>query len=59
MRQFRSIVLAVLAGLAAGMLASCQQLPADCRVGDADTGQLSTRTFFLERLNGCPVGGRH
>jgi hypothetical protein len=41
-----------------GLLAGCDQLPPDCRIGDADSGQLSTRTLFLERLSGCPVGGR-
>jgi hypothetical protein len=40
------------------LLAGCDQLPPDCRIGDADSGQMSTRTLFLERLNGCPVGGR-
>lgn len=57
MRQ--RLMLAVIAGLLAGALAGCNQLPPDCRIGSADTGQLSTRTLFLERLNGCPVGGRH
>lgn len=59
MRHVRGLVLAVIAGIAAGMLSGCHQLPPDCRIGDADTGQMSTRTLFLERLNGCPVGGRH
>jgi hypothetical protein len=54
MRHVRSSILAVIVGLLAG----CDQLPPDCRIGDADSGQLSTRTLFLERLNGCPVGGR-
>jgi hypothetical protein len=57
MRQ--RLMVAVVAGLVAGALAGCNQLPPDCRVGNADTGQLSTRTLFLERLNGCPVGGQH
>ena len=56
MRQ--RLMLAVIAGLVAGIVAGCDQLPPDCRIGDADSGQLSTRTLFLERLSGCPVGGR-
>jgi hypothetical protein len=44
--------------LVAGLLVGCRELPADCRIGDADSGQLSTRVLFLERLKGCPVGGR-
>ena len=56
MRQ--RLMLAVIAGLLAGIVAGCDQLPPDCRIGDADSGQLSTRTLFLERLSGCPVGGR-
>jgi hypothetical protein len=51
-------MLAVIAGLLAGTLAGCDQLPPDCRIGDADTQQMSTRALFLERLSGCPVGGR-
>jgi hypothetical protein len=51
-------LLAVIAGMVAGALAGCSQLPPDCRIGGADTGQMSTRVLFLERLNGCPVGGR-
>jgi hypothetical protein len=54
----RGWLLAVIAGLVAATLVACRQLPADCRIGDADSGQLSTRVLFLERLNGCPVGGR-
>jgi hypothetical protein len=54
----RGWLLAVIAGLVAGALAGCNQLPPDCRIGDADSGQMSTRVLFLERLNGCPVGGR-
>jgi hypothetical protein len=48
-------MLAVIAGLIAG----CSQLPPDCRLGGADTKQFSTRALFLERLNGCPIGGGH
>jgi hypothetical protein len=51
-------MLAVIAGLLAGTFAGCDQLPPDCRIGGADTQQFSTRALFLERLNGCPVGGR-
>jgi hypothetical protein len=54
MRYLRLFMLAAVVGLLAG----CDRLPPDCRIGGADTGQLSTRTLFLERLNGCPVGGR-
>jgi hypothetical protein len=42
-----------------GLLAACNQLPPDCRVGDADDRQMSTRVLFLERLNGCAIGGRN
>jgi hypothetical protein len=55
MRHLKVLTLAAMVGLLAG----CDRLPADCRTGGADTGQLSTRTLFLERLNGCPIGGRH
>jgi hypothetical protein len=58
MRHRRGWLLAVIAGLVAATLVACRQLPPDCRIGDADSGQLSTRVLFLERLNGCPVGGR-
>jgi hypothetical protein len=54
MRHLKLLMLAVTMSLLAG----CDRLPPDCRIGNADTGQLSTRTLFLERLNGCPVGGR-
>ena len=54
MRHLRMLVLTTIVSLLAG----CDQLPPDCRIGDADSGQMSTRTLFLERLNGCPVGGR-
>jgi hypothetical protein len=54
----RGWLLAVIAGLVAATLAGCNQLPPDCRIGDADSGQMSTRVLFLERLNGCAVGGR-
>lgn len=56
MSRLRSgLMLAALAGL----LAACHQLPPDCRVGDLDDQQMSTRVLFLERLNGCAIGGRH
>jgi hypothetical protein len=55
MRQ--GLMLAVIAGFV-GTLAGCDQLPPDCRIGDADSQQMSTRALFLERLSGCPVGGR-
>jgi hypothetical protein len=58
MPHCRGWLLAAIAGLVAGTLAGCTQLPPDCRIGDADSGQMSTRVLFLERLNGCPVGGR-
>jgi hypothetical protein len=54
MRRRSTLMLVVLAGLLAG----CDQLPPDCRIGDRETHQFSTRALFLERLNGCPVGGR-
>ena len=54
MRHLNTLILAAIVGL----LAACDQLAPDCRIGDADSGQLSTRTLFLERLGGCPVGGR-
>lgn len=54
MRHLRALMLAAILSLSTG----CDQLPPDCRIGDADSGQLSTRTLFLERLNGYPVGGR-
>jgi hypothetical protein len=57
MRHSRTLML--IAGLLVGSLAGCDQLPPDCRIGDADSAQMSTRALFLERLNGCPVGGRH
>jgi hypothetical protein len=59
MQHLSRLMLAVIAGLVAGAIASCNQLPADCRMGGADTKQFSTRALFLERLNGCPIGGGH
>lgn len=57
MRQLESgLRLAAIAGLLAATLAGCGPLPPDCRIADADSGQLSTRVLFLERLNGCAVG---
>jgi hypothetical protein len=59
MGQLKSgLTLAVMAGLIAGALTTCAPLPPDCRISDTDTGQLSTRVVFLERLNGCAIGGR-
>jgi hypothetical protein len=57
MRHSRTLML--IAGLLVGSLVGCDQMPPDCRIGDADSAQMSTRALFLERLNGCPVGGRH
>jgi hypothetical protein len=54
MRHVRVLTLAAIVSLLAG----CDQLPPDCRIGDADSAQMSTRALFLERLSGCPVGGR-
>ena len=54
MRHLRMWVLTAIVSLLAG----CDQLPPDCRIGDADSAQLSTRALFLERLSGCPIGGR-
>jgi hypothetical protein len=50
---------ALVASLLAGSIVGCSQLPPDCRVGDRDDQQMSTRVLFLERLNGCAVGGRN
>ncbi|MEM7022463.1 MAG: hypothetical protein AAF637_07680 [Pseudomonadota bacterium] len=46
------------AGLIAATLAACGGLPPDCRIDDLDDQQMSTRVIFLERLNGCTIGGR-
>ena len=54
MRHLRAFLLAA----SVSLLTGCDRLPPDCRIGVADSGQMSTRTLFLERLNGCPVGGR-
>jgi hypothetical protein len=58
MRDLNGLMLIVVAGLVAGAVAGCNRLGPDCRVGVADTQQLSTRALFLERLDGCPIGGR-
>jgi hypothetical protein len=59
MRQLKiGLRSAVIAGLIAGALAGCRGLPPDCRVDDQDDQQMSTRVLFLERLNGCMIGGR-
>jgi hypothetical protein len=58
MRRRSTLMLVVVAGLVAGTFAGCNQLPPDCRIGDRETQQFSTRALFLERLSGCPVGGR-
>jgi hypothetical protein len=59
MRQLKSgLRLATIAGLIAGSLAGCGPLPPDCRIDDQDDQQMSTRVLFLERLNGCMIGGR-
>lgn len=51
---------ALLIGAAlAALVAGCNRLPPDCRIGDQDDQQMSTRVLFLERLNGCPIGGRN
>jgi hypothetical protein len=33
--------------------------PARCEIDDLDDHMVSTRAVFLERLKGCPIGGRH
>jgi hypothetical protein len=33
--------------------------PVRCQGYDLDDKMMSTRTIFLERLAGCPIGGRH
>lgn len=50
---------ALVASLLAGSIVGCGQLPPDCRVDDRDDKQMSTRVLFLERLNGCAIGGRN
>jgi hypothetical protein len=32
--------------------------PARCEIDDLDDHMVSTRAVFLERLAGCPIGGR-
>ncbi|MEM7022137.1 MAG: hypothetical protein AAF637_06035 [Pseudomonadota bacterium] len=51
--------LTVLAGVLVGSMTGCNTLPPDCRIGDVDDQQMSTRVLFLERLQGCPIGGRN
>jgi len=59
MRQLKfGLRLAAIAGLITGVLAGCGPLPPDCRIDDRDDQQMSTRVLFLERLNGCTIGGR-
>jgi hypothetical protein len=60
MRQLESgLKLALIAGLLAVTFAGCGSgLPPDCRIDDLDDQQMSTRVLFLERLNGCTIGGR-
>jgi hypothetical protein len=33
--------------------------PVRCEIDDLDDHMVSTRAVFLERLAGCPIGGRH
>jgi hypothetical protein len=33
-------------------------LPVRCEIDDLDDHMVSTRAVFLERLAGCPIGGR-
>jgi hypothetical protein len=33
--------------------------PARCQIDDLDDRMVSTRAVLLERLAGCPIGGRH
>jgi hypothetical protein len=33
--------------------------PVRCTIDDLDDHMVSTRAVFLERLAGCPIGGRH
>ena len=33
--------------------------PARCTIDDLGDQMVSTRAVFLERLAGCPIGGRH
>jgi hypothetical protein len=49
----------LLAGLLALALTGCggQGTPV-CRVDDTGDQMISTRGVFLERLAGCPIGGR-
>ena len=60
MRRLKSgLKVALATGLLAVTLAGCGRgLPPDCRVDDLDDQQMSTRVLFLERLNGCTIGGR-
>jgi len=50
---------ALLCGLLALALSGCGGSgPAVCRVDDTGDQMISTRNVFLERLAGCPIGGR-
>ncbi len=41
-------------------LAGCGEYTAPtCTVDDLGDQMISTRQVFLERLAGCPIGGRH
>ena len=61
--RVRSAVLrqtARLAWLLALALAGCANYtPPSCTVDDLGDQMISTRQVFLERLAGCPIGGRH
>lgn len=49
----------LIAAALAVTIAACNRLPPDCRTDDQDDRQMSTRVLFLERLDGCPIGGRN
>jgi hypothetical protein len=38
-------------------LAACGGSGRPCRYSDMDDQMMSTRTAFLERMAGCPIGG--
>ena len=40
-------------------LAGCGGSAPICRFDDTGDQMVSTREVFLERLAGCPIGGRH
>jgi hypothetical protein len=48
----------VLLSLALGVV-GCGGRGVPCRYSDMDDHMMSTRTAFLERMAGCPIGGRH